>query len=630
MPPFSPDSVPSAPRRPKNAAAFDVEEPGRHAVAFDPAHRFDLDLAVTEGPGGALSLSARQCAALYWAGRGLTLEDIADRLSSTAGDVLEHIAPLAAMGAVTLRPTDSGVSLAGDTLPALWDAAVATHGDRPFLVPPGGGAPVTYREAGRRVEAIMRRLAAARLPKGARVLIHAEPGVDAALLVLACTRLGLVVVPVDSAWGETAILAAIGLVRPALVFADTRRAGTARASGRPAVILGSGAGVDAPALGFADWLASGGPAGLPTEPPDDRDTAAILFTSGTTGDPKAVELSHGSLVRTARLLAGVCALTAGDRLLTLAEFHTVSGLRNPLLVAAAAGAATVLPTAAERAHPRRLADLCARERVTVLGAVPAALKGLAAAVGTIAPGALGGLRLVTSTGAELPATTVERLRALTEAPVMTYYGLTETGGVCALGAAGRADGAIGRPADAVLQIVDPDGAPLPPGAAGELRVYGANLMTGHHRPSHHGRPEPDLRFRRDGWIYTGDLALREEDGTIRLTGRARDLLKTARGDRLHLTEIDRLLERDPAVAEAVACVLRHGMGGEDRVLAFVRVMDGMDPKPVVERLKQRALAALGHRGAPLDIRVRDDFPRAANGKVRRAALLDEFGGQEQD
>ncbi|MBP2295391.1 class I adenylate-forming enzyme family protein [Azospirillum rugosum] len=626
MPPFSPDPAPSAPRRPKAAAfdtaAFDPEGPDRHAVVFDPEHRFDLHLAVAEGPGGALSLSARQCAALYWAGRGLTLEGIADRLGAAPGDVLEHIAPLAAMGAVALRPTESGASLAGDTLPALWDSAVAAHGDRPFLVPPGGGAPVTYREAGRRVEAMARRLAAARLPKGARVLIHAEPGPDAALLVWACARLGLVAVPVDSAWGETAVLAAIGLVRPALVFADARRAGVARASGRPAVIL-DGPG-DAPALGFADWLASGGAAGPRIALPDDRDTAAILFTSGTTGAPKAVELSHGSLVRTARLLAGVCALTAEDRLLTLAEFHTVSGLRNPLLLAAAAGATTVLPTAAERAHPRRLADLCARERVTVLGAVPAALKGLAAASG-IESGALGSLRLVTSTGAELPAATVERLRALTKAPVMTYYGLTETGGVCALGAAGRADGAIGRPADAVLQIVDPDGTPLPPGAVGELRVYGANLRTGHHRT-----PEVDVRFRRDGWVYTGDLAVRGEDGTIRLTGRARDLLKTARGDRLHLTEIERLLERDPAVAEAAACVLRDGSDGGDRAMAFVRLRDGMDPKPVVERLRQRALEALGHRGAPLDIRVRDDFPRAANGKVRRAALLDEPGGQEQD
>lgn len=625
MPPFSLDPAPRAPR-PAGTAFDATAASGGHTVALDPEHRVDLHLAVAEGPGGALALTARQCAALYWAGRGLTLDHIAARLGISTGDVLEQLAPLAAAGAVRLQPTESGATLEGDTLPALWEAAVAAHADRPCLLPPGGGAPLTYREAGRRVEAIARRLAAARLPKGARVVLHAEPGLDAALLVWACARLGLAIVPVDSAWGEAAFLKALALAEPALVFADARRASAARASGRAAVIFDgpTRAVAEPPAQGFADWLASGGPAAPRTDAVTEGDTAAILFTSGTTGDPKAVELSHGSLVRTARLLASVTALGAEDRLLTLPEFHTISGLRNPLFMAAAAGAAAVLPTAAERHAPRALAALCARERVTVLAAVPAALKELAASAGSIAGDSLASLRLLLSTGADLPVATVERLRSLTEAPVMTYYGLTETGGVCALGAAGRTDGVIGRPADAVVQIVDPDGTPLPPGVEGELRVYGANLMSGHHRG-----PEPDLRFRREGWVHTGDLAVRGEDGAIRLTGRARDLLKTARGDRLHLSEIERLLERDPAVAEAAACVVHDAENTSERALAFVRLVEGADQKAVVERLKQRALDGLGHRAAPLDIRVRADFPRAANGKVRRNALLEDPGAHDQ-
>lgn len=652
MPPFSLNPAPIAPRpaaEVPDGAAYGWMG-GRHAVAIDPACGVDLHLAVATGPEGPLALTARQCAILYWAGRGLALDRIAGRMALDVGEVLEHLAPLAAVGVVGLHRCESTVtpiaaasatrSMDGDTLPGLWAAAIAAHGDRPFLVPPGGGAPLPYREAGRRVEAIARRLAAARLLKGTRVALYAEPGPDAALLFWACARLGLVVAPVDSAWDEAAFVKALDLVEPALVFADARRASAARASGRPTVVVDgpTRAVAEPPAQDFADWLHAGGWAGPLTEPAGETDPAVILFTSGTTGDPKAVELSHGALVRAARLLAGVGALCAEDRLLTLSEFHTVSGLRNPLVLAAAAGAATVLPTAAERHHPVSLAALCAREGVTVLSAVPAALKGLAAAANRIGPEAMRSLRLVMSTGADLPAATVDRLSALTEAPVMTYYGLTETGGVCALGAAGVSDSelggaSIGLPADAVLQIVDPDGTPLPPGEAGELRIYGANRMIRHHR-----RPDLDARALRDGWIYTGDIATRRPDGTLLLLGRARDRLKTARGDRLHLSEIERLLERDPAVIEAAACIapdtdgVADGLGGDesgDRALAFVRLADGAEPNAVVERLKHRALACLGHRAAPLDIRVRTDFPRAANGKVRRHALLEEQGPDGQ-
>ncbi|WP_448204148.1 AMP-binding protein [Azospirillum sp. sgz302134] len=617
MPPVSPDPVPTAPRPSGDGAG------PRHAVAPAPDHRFDLHLAVAEGLEGWLTLTARQCAILYWAERGLPLDGIAERMGLDQGEVLEHLAPLAAAGAVHLQPSAPAASTADETLPGLWDAAVEAHAERPCLLPPGGGAALTYREAGRRVDAIARRLAAARLPKGARVVLYGEPDRDSALLFWACARLGLIVAPVDSAWGEAAFLKALDLVEPALVFADARRAAAARASGRAAVIVEGAARAVAepPALGFADWLASGGPGEAPSEPVRETDAAVIVFTAGTTGEPKGVALSHGALVRSARLLAGVGALTAEDHLLTLTEFHAVSGLRNALVMAAVAGAATVLPTAGERHHAPALAALCGRERVTVLSAMPAALKGLAAGAGRIGPEAMPSVRLLMSNGAELPAATVERLRALTEAPVMTVYGQAEAGGVCALGAAGLAEGTIGRPADAVMQIVDPDGLPLPPGAVGELRVYGANRMIGHHR-----RPDLDARTLRDGWVCTGDRATRDEDGIIQLVGQPRDRLKTARGDRLHLSEIERLLERDPAVAEAAACALPDEEGGE-RALAFVLLKEGADPTAVVERLKHRALACLGHRAAPLDIRVRADFPRAANGMVRRRALLEE---QEPD
>jgi len=566
---------------------------------------------------GGRPLSPRQCQILYWAARGTLLDTVAERLGMAAGDVLEAIAPLSEAGLVAVRSPPRAAPRR-DTLPRLWAEAVSKHPERPFLLP-SASTPLDYGTAARRVEQIARRLAAAGLGKGSRILLHAEAGVEAALLFWAAMRLGIVVVPVDTAWNEAALLRAMQAVRPALVFADVPRAAAARTGGRPLVVLeADGTGLpEPPASRFADWLASGG--GSISEPPvGEGDPAAILFTSGSTGEPRGVELTHGSLVRTARVLAGTYRIGRADRLLSLADLHTVSGLRNPLVLGVLAGAACVLPRGAERRDPAAAAGLCRRAGVTVLTTVPACLRAFAGAAARLPHGALGGLRLILSTGAALPPATAERLRGLTDAPVHTYYGLTETCGVCvAVPPGALAEGSIGVPLGMVAQVVDDDGAVLPPGEAGELRLYGANLAR-----VVVGDP-PDLR---DGWLYTGDVAVRHADGHLTLVGRRREAVKTPRGDLLTFAEIERVLERDPAVAEAAVCALRDGEGDE-RTLAFVRLMEGVAEDGVAGRLMQRMLVAFGPGGAPMGVRIVADFPRGANGKVRRHALLDADPGR---
>lgn len=554
------------------------------------------------GTAGGRALSDLHCKILYWAARGATLEATAARLDLSAGEVLEAVAPLSEAGLVALRPAPR--TARRDTLARVWDEAADRHAARPFLVPSGGTA-LSYAEAAQRVDAIARRLAGAGLGKGSRILIHAEPGVEPALLFWAAVRLGIVVAMIDTAWGEVALLNALHLVRPSLVFADPPRAPLARGARRPVVVLEASHG-DPDRLGA--WLAAG--SGMDAAPLiGEDDPAAILFTSGTTGDPKGVELTQGALVRTARLLAERCGIRAGDRLLTLVEGHCVSGLRNPLILTAMTGAAAVLPAGAERRDPRAIAELCRRGGVSVLSTMPACLKALAA--GT----PLEGVRLILSTGAPLPAATAERLRGLTDAAVRSYYGLTETAGVCVVEPpGGAAPGALGVPRGVVAQVVDGEGRVLPPGEAGELRLYGANLAS-----SFLGQPSP----LRDGWLHTGDRAL-WRDGQLVLLGRLREAVKTPRGDLLPFTEIEAVLERDPAVAEAaVRAIEKEGEeDGEERTLAFIRLMEGAAADGVVGRVMQRALEAFGPRAAPVAVRIVSDFPRAANGKMRRDALPD--------
>ncbi|HYD31389.1 MAG TPA: AMP-binding protein, partial [Azospirillaceae bacterium] len=179
----------------------------------------------------------------------------------------------------------------------MWRSAVAAHGSRPWLIEETSGTVLTYAEA----DALIRR----RLPEPASMVCRrAEPTVEVALSFWAAMRAGAVFVPVDRSLGDAAFR------RIADFVAESR----------------------------GNW------------PPSADDLAVILFTSGTTGEPKGVELSHGALGRSARLVAETYRFTPDDRLMSLGEFHAMSGLRNPLIATVAAGASCVLLQAGQRRH----------------------------------------------------------------------------------------------------------------------------------------------------------------------------------------------------------------------------------------------------------------------------------------
>ncbi|MBP2312893.1 class I adenylate-forming enzyme family protein [Azospirillum soli] len=573
------------------------------ALALADGVEADLHRAILSGPNVKRALTARQCQILHWAERGATLVRTAEALGLTQAELSVHLNPLLADGLARLIP---GTPAPPDMLTSLWTDAVQAFGFRPWLIPSDDAPSLTFAEAAERVDVLARHLTAAGLTRGDRLLAHAAPSVDAALLFWACTRLGIIYAPVDSAAPADAVRRALDLAQPALVYADTPRAGAFNAGGIPVMVLGT------PVLPPDTDL---------PPPPDEDDIAVILFTSGTTGEPKGVELSQGALTRSARLLAGSYGLNPMDRLLSLGEFHTMSGLRNPLIVTVAAGAACVLAGEGERRHPIGAIDLCQRRGVTVLSAVPAFLKMLSGMAARLEPGAFGPLRLILSTAADLSPELSAAIRSITGAPVLNYYGLTETCGACTLVApadADRAQDSIGTPAGAVCQIVAEDGRILADDEAGELLVHSANLMAGYHR-----RPDLTATMLRDGWLYTGDLAVRRPDGHIVLVGRRRDIIKTARGDLLALGAVERLLEEDPAVEEAAVCGTRDARGDE-RLTVFVRLTANADAAQTIPRLKVRLAEQLGPRTAPRDLHVLADFPRGANGKVLKHKLTEDF------
>lgn len=581
-----------------------TEAVATEAVTLADGFQADLHRAVLTGASVRHALTPRQCQILHWAERGATLARTAQGLGLAHADLLAHLHPLLDAGFAHLTSVEPAPP---DTLTALWANAVRAFGPQPWLIPSDDDAPaVTFAEAAERVDALARHLTVAGLKRGDRLLVHAVPSADPALLFWTCARLGIVYAPLDSAATADTVRRALDLAQPALIYADAPRAAALDAAGVPVMVFGH------------PLATTNSP--LPPPPAED-DIAVILFTSGTTGEPKGVELSQGALTRSARLLADSYGLNPADRLLSLGEFHTMSGLRNPLIATVAAGAACVLAGEGERRHPIGAIDLCRRRSVTILSAVPAFLKMLSGMAARLDPGDFGPLRLILSTAADLSPDLSATIQSITGAPVLNYYGLTETCGACTLVPphdADRARGSIGVPAGAVCQIVADDGRIVGDGETGELRVHSANLMAGYHR-----RPDLTRTMLRDGWLDTGDLAVRRPDGHILLVGRRRDIIKTARGDLLALGAVERLLEEDPAVEEAAVCGSRDERGDE-RLTAFVRLTAGADPTQAIPRLRARLAERLGPRVAPRDLHALADFPRGANGKVLKHKLKEEL------
>lgn len=506
------------------------------------------------------------------------------------------------------------------TIAELWRDAVRRHAGRPLLRADEDGSTLSYAEAGEVVAALERRLAAAGIAKGDRIVLVAPFHPASALVCWASWCLGAVVVPLDPSLDEGALVALCARVEPALVFCGRGQAGTVAATGLPVVPLEDGPGP--PSL--AAWLWEDLPGAEPGSGAGPGDPAAILFTSGTSGAARGVVLSQSALCRSGALMAASYGWAPADVLLNLGELHTMSGLRNPCLAVLQAGCSLVAASLAVRSSAPLVGACIQRQRATLLACVPAMLLQFERAGARITPGALGTLRMVLCTGSRLPDAWAERFEGRFKVPVLNYYGLTETGGLCAgavPGGSGRHSGAIGVPLGCRVAIQDEQGRPVAAGGAGELLIASGQLMTGYWRD-----PERTAQVLRDGWFRTGDLVRQAPDDTLILIDRRSEAFKDARGEFIHPAEIEQVLEGHPAVAEAGVC-LRAGADGGDRLTAFIVPRDPAAAGAELEgELRVFAAERLGGFRTPADFRWTEALPRGTNAKLLRRELRGDIHG----
>jgi len=347
-----------------------------------------------------------------------------------------------------------------------------------------------------------------------------------------------------------------------------------------------------------------------------EDVSVMLYTSGTTGRPKGVRLSHAAVAATLASLETAWGWRADDRLLHVLPLHHTHGLIVAALGALWAGAETrFLPFEAEATWDA-LAD------VSVFMAVPTIYAKLMEAFRAADPARrarwsadAARLRLFTSGSAALPASRLEEFRAATGQTILERYGMTELGMALSNPYDGpRVPGAVGVPLPGVeIDLVGDDDEIVGVGEPGELRVRSTQMFSGYHGDD----AATAASFDAEGRFRTGDTGTRDGAGVVRLLGRTSvDIIKSA-GYKLSALEIEAALLGHPAVAEVAVLGLPDPTWGEV-VTAFVVARPGAPP--TLADLQAFARDRLAPYKLPRALRVVPSLPRNAMGKLQKQLL----------
>ncbi len=341
---------------------------------------------------------------------------------------------------------------------------------------------------------------------------------------------------------------------------------------------------------------------------DDDETAVVLYTSGTTGQPKGAELTHSNMNTNARTSAETL-IEAGpeDVIMGCLPLFHVFGLTCGLNAAVTVGAClTLIP----RFDGGKALEVIGRDKVTIFEGVPTMYAGMLHHEDRDKAD-LSTLRACISGGSAMPAEIMKSFEGEFGCIILEGYGLSETSPVSCFNHpdAERRPGTIGIPVRGMEQrLVDDNGKDVEEGAVGEIAIRGEGLMKGYWQ-----RPDATKEAIPDGWFRSGDLATKDEDGYYTIVDRKKDMIIRG-GYNVYPREIEEALYEHPAVAEAAVVGMPHDELGEE-VGAAVALKAGkeVDVDELREHVKER-LAAYKY---PRKIWIVDELPKGPTGKILR-------------
>lgn len=351
---------------------------------------------------------------------------------------------------------------------------------------------------------------------------------------------------------------------------------------------------------------------------DDDDTAVILYTSGTTGQPKGAELRHRNMRDNALASADLFGADASNPdiyLCVLPLFHSFGQTVIQNGGFAFGGTVVMLP----RFEPKAALDLMLREKVTFFAGVPTMYWALLAAldetidVETLAAN----LRVAVAGGAALPAEIHKQVHDRFGVTILEGYGLSETSPVASFSVYGQEPrvGSIGKPIPGVeMKLINDDWTDVPdsPDAVGEIAIKGHNIMKGYY-----DRPEATAEAIHDGWFRSGDLAKKDEDGFYFIVDRSKDMIIRG-GYNVYPREIEEVLMAHPAVSLVAVIGVRNDQHGEEIKAVIVKNKDADDVSEddLIVWSKEQ-LAAYKY---PRIVQFLDELPMTSTGKILKREL----------
>jgi long-chain acyl-CoA synthetase len=444
-----------------------------------------------------------------------------------------------------------------------------------------GGRRVGYAELERASAHVAERLAAEGVGPGDRVALMVPNVPEFVAAYYGILRTGAVAVPLDTELKRDELRSALADAGAALLIAWRELRATA-----PGWLV-------APGSFFEEAAPPAAPAVVVER--DTDDTAVILYTSGTSGQPRGAELTHGNLAHNARVTSELFGFGPGDAVLGALPLCHAFGQTCALNAALLAGARVVLVSRPEWV-----------DGVTVLVGVPSMYAALlAGARKAPAP------RLCIAGGAPLAPELIEAWEAATGTRLLEGYGLSETSPVASFTRPGgpRKPGSIGTPIDGVgmrLRDVSPEG-------VGEIEIRGPNVMKGYWK-----RPEETRAvLSADGWVRTGDLARVDDDGAFWIVGRAKELI-IRDGRNVHPREIEDVLHGHPDVLEAAVLGIPEPVVGEEVVACVVAAPGATVTEAQLRDYVRERVADFKY---PRRVWFAPALPRTRTGKLLKRAIV---------
>jgi long-chain acyl-CoA synthetase len=505
-----------------------------------------------------------------------------------------------------------------------------------FLVQ--GDRRLTYDEHNAMVRRVAASLGELGVGHGDRIAILSANNVEWVVLWWAAAAIGAVVVPLNAWWKTDELEFGLRDSGAKLLFCDQKRwqAVRDRVEALPELEhvfvtdLQQGDGAARPG---GELLHGDDPRTLPANDVDEDDLFAILYTSGTTGQPKGATLTHRQALANLQNIfcLGIANASRGGEaapelsskvqsatLLVVPLFH-VTGCLSTMMLGYASGAKLVLMSPG-RFDPDAAMATIEREKVTSFGGVPTIMWRIVESpsfddydLSTVVRVSYGGA----PAAPELVQRIHERFPKVRKT-LATAYGLTESASVATSNTGddyGTHPDSVGRPAPTVeIGVVDPDGEPVPTGATGEIWLRGPTIM----RRGYWNRPEATAEaITSDGWFRSGDIGRFDEDGFLYLVDRAKDMIIRG-GENVYCVEVEQVLFEHPDVVDAAVVGVPHKVLGEE-----VKAVVQLKPRSTAttEDLRTHCSARLANFKVPEHVELRDEpLPRNPAGKVLKNLL----------